>query len=180
MHKLNQHADRLIEMNVAELVKSLAASTRGWREYAYRSLQEEGCTDLSYRPKSGMSAVGWILAHQGAAYDFSLNMLLKGNDPKHPDLFYKYRGDSEDPGDWTGTSLEEINDYYSSTEKDFLEWVKKRSDEDLNSVLEGSDVPEYFRGKRVIDVIAFTFAHLNYHNGHLSAIKGDWCRHETS
>ncbi|MHA2209868.1 MAG: hypothetical protein ACXABV_11900, partial [Candidatus Thorarchaeota archaeon] len=67
-----------MEMNIADLVKSLAASTRAWREYALSSLQEEGCTDLSFRPKSGMSSLGWVLAHQGAAYDYALNMLLKG------------------------------------------------------------------------------------------------------
>jgi hypothetical protein len=76
-----------MDMNVADLVKSLAASTRTWREYAVLSLQQEGCTDLSYRPKSGMSAFGWILALQGAAYDYTLNMLVKGNPPRHPDLF---------------------------------------------------------------------------------------------
>ncbi|MFX1368889.1 MAG: DinB family protein [Promethearchaeota archaeon] len=165
-------------MNVTELIKSLAASTRDWREYALRNLQEEGCTDLSYRPKSGMSALGWVLAHQGAAYDFALNMLLKGDSPKYPDLFHKYRGDSEDPGDWSGHSLQEINDYYDLAEKDFIEWVEQRSNEDLNSVLEGSGIPQFFNGMRVIDVIAFTFTHLNHHNGHLSAIKGDWCKQQ--
>jgi len=163
-----------MKMNVADLVRSLAASTRAWREYALSCLQEEGCADLSYRPRSGMSSLGWVLAHQGAAYDYALNMLLKGNPPKHPELFYKYRGDSEDPGDWAGTSLQEINDYYDSTEKDFLEWAEQISDEGLNIVLDGPEVPQYFKGKRVIDVIAFTFTHLNHHNGHLSAIKEDW------
>jgi uncharacterized damage-inducible protein DinB len=167
----------LMEMNVADLVKSLAASTRAWRERALRSLQEEGCSDLSYRPRSGMSSIGWLLAHQAAAYDYTLNMLLKGNPPKNPDLFYAYRGDSEDKGDWAGNSLQEINDYYDSTENDFLNWADWISNNELNSVLAGSRIPQYFKGMRVIDVIAFTFTHLNHHNGHLSAIKGDWCQH---
>ncbi len=125
-----------------------------------------------------MSALGWVLAHQGAAYDYALNMLLKGNPPKHPDLFCKYRGDSEDLGNWSGHSLQEINDYYNSTEKDFIEWVEQRSDKELYCVLEGPEIPQFFRGKRVVDVIAFTFTHLNHHNGHLSAIKGDWCKQQ--
>lgn len=125
-----------------------------------------------------MSAVGWVLAHQAAAYDYTLNMLLKGNPPKHPELFYKYRGDSEDKGDWAGHSLQEINDYYNSTEKDFLEWAEKLSDKEISIALEEPRIPEFFRGMRVVDVIAFTFAHLNHHNGHLSAIRGDWCRRQ--
>lgn len=164
-------------MNIAVLVKSLAASTRAFRERGLRNLQEEGCSDLSYRPSSGMSSIGWLLAHQAAAYDYTLNMLLKGSPPKKPNLFYSYRGDSEDKGDWAGTSFQEINDYYDSSENDFLAWVEQASDKQLNRILEGPNIPQYFQGMQVIDVVAHTFAHLNHHNGHLSAIKGDWCRH---
>ena len=165
-------------MDVADLIKSLASTTRAWRERALQNLQEEGCSDLSYRPRSGMSSIGWLLAHQAAAYDYTLNMLIKGEPPKNPNLFFAYRGDSSDKGDWKGTSLQEINDYYDLTEKDLLAWFEQASEKELNRILEGPGTPQYYQGKRVIDAIADTFAHLNHHNGHLSAIKGDWCKQE--
>jgi hypothetical protein len=164
----------LIEMDATDLIKSLAAATRAWRERAFRNLQDEGCNDLSYRPRSGMSSVGWILAHQAAAYDYTLNMLIKDNPPKNPDLFFAYRGDSSDKGDWKGTSIQEINDYFDLTEKDLLAWSEQATDEELNRILEGPGTPQYYQGKRVIDALGDTFAHLNHHNGHLSSIKGDW------
>lgn len=164
----------LIEMNVRELVKSLVASTKAWRERALRNLQEEGCNDLSYRPKTGMSSIGWLLAHQAAAYDYTLNMLIRGGTLRNPHLFYSYRGDSNDDGNWRGTSLEEINDYYDSVESEFLRYFEQASGEELGRILEGPSIPQYFQGMRVIDAIADMFSHLNHHNGHLSAIKGDW------
>ncbi len=165
-------------MDVADFVKSLVAFTRAWRERALRDLQQQGCSDLSYRPRSGMSSTGWLLAHQAAAYDYTLNMLIKGNPPKRPDLFYFYRGDEGDKGDWAGTSPQEIDDYFDSAENDFLTWFEQASDEELNRILEGASTPQYYQGMRVIDAIADTFAHLNHHNGHLSAIKGDWFRQQ--
>jgi len=161
-----------MEMNVADLVRSLAAFTRAWREKAARGLREEGCSDLSFRPSNGMSSLGWLLAHQAAVYDFTLNVLIKGKPPERPDLFTKYTPGTE--GDWAGTPLKEIDAYYDSTESDFLAWSEQASAEELSRVLEGTSIPEYFRGMRVIDVIANAFVHLNHHNGHLSAIKGDW------
>jgi hypothetical protein len=166
----------LIAMDVKELVTSLATSTRVWRERALRELQEKGCSDLSYRPCTGMSSLGWLLAHQGAAYDYNLNMLIRGGAPKYPDMFYSYRGDSTDNGEWKGTSLDEINDYFNTTERDFLEWLENASAEELNRKFEGPKISQYYNGKRVIDAIADMFAHLNHHNGHLNAIKSDWCR----
>ena len=163
-------------MNVAEFCRSLALSTRAWRERALKTLIEEGCNDLAYRPRSGMSSIGWLLAHQGAAYDYTLNMLIKGGSPKNPDMFYAYRGDSNDPGDWVGTPLQDINDYFNTVERNLLSWFDQASDDELSRVLEGPTIPQYFRGKRVIDVIADMFAHLNHHNGHLSSVKGDWCQ----
>ena len=163
-------------MDVVELVNSLALSTRAWRERTLQTLIKEGCSDLSYRPKSGMSSIGWLLAHQGAAYDYILNMLIKGGSPKNPPMFYAYRGDSSDPGDWAGTPLQEINEYFDSVESDFLSWFEQASDEELSRRLEGPNTPQYFHGKRTIDAIADMFAHLNHHNGHLSSIKGDWCK----
>ncbi|MCW4039252.1 MAG: DinB family protein [Candidatus Bathyarchaeota archaeon] len=165
-------------MLVVEMIKSLAASTRAWRERVLRSLQETGCNDLSYRPRTGMSSIGWLLAHQAAAYDYTLNMLIGGKPPKNPDLFYSYRGDSSDKGDWKGTSIQEINNYFDSAEKDFLTWFEQASEEQLKHILEGTNIPQYYQGMRVIDAIADTFVHLNHHNGHLSAIKGDWYQRE--
>jgi len=166
----------VIEMNAKELVQSLSASTRTWRERTLQSLMENGCKDLSYRPGTGMSAFGWLLAHQAAAYDYTLNMLIKGGEPMNPNLFYSYRGDSSDDGNWKGTSLEDINDYFDLVEREFLNYFEQASDEELSRVLEGPNISQYFHDKRVIDAIADMFAHLNHHNGHLSAIKGDWCR----
>jgi hypothetical protein len=163
-------------MDVVELIRNLATATRVWRERVFQELQLEGCSDLSHRPRSGMSSVGWLFAHQAAAYDYVLNMLILGNPPKNPELFYLYRGDSNDKGDWAGTSFKEINDYFDSAERNFLSWFERTTDEELNRILAGSNIPQYFHGKRVIEVIADLFVHLNHHNGHLSAIKGDWCR----
>ena len=165
-------------MDVVELVRSLVITTKAWRERVIQELYELGCNDLSYRPQSGMSSFGWLLAHQAAAYDYTLNMLIKGGSPQNPELFFSHRGDSEDKGDWVGTSLQEIKEYYSSMESDFINWFEQASDDDLNRVFKGPDAPQYYQGKRVIEAIADTFVHLNHHNGHLSAIKGDWSRHK--
>ena len=165
-------------MNIVDFVESLVSSTRAWRESALLNLQEEGCTDLAHRPRSGMSAFGWLLAHQAAAYDYTLNMLIKEGEPRDSNLFYSYRGDSNDDGNWKGTSLAEINDYYDLVESEFLRYFEQASDEELSRILEGANTPDYYQGKRVIDAIADMFAHLNHHNGHLSAIKADWCRQD--
>ncbi|MHA2432995.1 MAG: hypothetical protein ACXADO_07205, partial [Candidatus Thorarchaeota archaeon] len=105
-----------------------------------------------------------------------LNMLIRGESPNRPDLFESYTPGTE--GDWAGTGLQEIDDYYDSSENDFLAWAEQAGKEEMSRILEGTSIPEYFRGMRVIDVIANAFVHLNHHNGHLSAIKGDWCRRE--
>jgi hypothetical protein len=165
-----------MEMNVADSVLSMAKHTRTWRQRAFEDLKENGCTDLSFRPSSGMSAVGWLLAHQATVYDFVLNMLIRGGSPKNPHLFRSYRGDSRDNGDWKGTPLQEINAYFDSSESDFLLWVVNASDKELNHRLDESCISEYHQGMRVIDTISDMYAHLNHHNGHLSAIKGDWCK----
>jgi len=77
----------LIEMSVVEFVKSMAKSTRTFRERAFQKMQKNGCDDLSFRPSTGMSAIGWLLTHQAVAYDFVLNELIRGKPPKNPDLF---------------------------------------------------------------------------------------------
>ena len=167
-------------MTVIDFVKSMVDSTRTFRERAFKSLQENGCSDLSYRPSTGMSAMGWLLAHQAAVYDFVLNMQIRGNPPKNPDFFYSYRGDSSDTGDWKGTPLQEIEAYYDSAESDFIYWIESTTVEELNGKMDESCPSPYHRGMRLINVISDMFAHLNHHNGHLSAIDGDWCRQKVS
>lgn len=114
-----------------------------------------------------MSSFGWLLAHQAAVYDYSLNVLIKGGSPKSPGLFTKHTPGTD--GDWTGVSLQEIEDYYTSSEEDLLAYVKDAADEQLLLVPE-HDVPATFRGMRVIDLIANAFVHLGHHIGHLNAI----------
>ncbi|MHA2350795.1 MAG: DinB family protein [Candidatus Thorarchaeota archaeon] len=77
-------------MNAVEFIKSMAKFTRTLRERAFRSLQKEGCNDLSFRPSTGMSSIGWLLAHQAAIYDFVLNLLIRGKPLKYPDFFDSY------------------------------------------------------------------------------------------
>lgn len=166
-------------MNV-DFVKSMVVFTRTFRERAFRNLQKNGCNDLSYRPSSGMSAIGWLLAHQAAVYDFVLNMLIRGNPPKYPDFFDSYSGGYSEQGDWIGTPLQEIEAYYDSTESDFLIWIENASAKELNRKLDDSCISQYHQGMRIIDVISDMFAHLNHHNGHLNAIKVDWCRQKES
>ncbi|UCE09676.1 MAG: DinB family protein [Candidatus Thorarchaeota archaeon] len=166
----------MIEMSVVDFVKSMVESTRVLRERAFQGLQENGCNDLAYRPSTGMSAVGWLLAHQAAVYDFVLNMLIRGGPPKSPDFFYSYRGDPSDTGDWIGTPLPEIEAHYGSAENDFLFWIENTSVEELNRELDESCISQYHQGMRIVDVISDMLAHLNHHNGHLNVIKNDWCR----
>jgi len=161
-------------MDSIDVIRSLVSTTRAWRERVVHELEETGFKDLAYRPCTGMSAYGWLLAHQGAVYDYNLNMLIRGGEPKYPDMFYSYRGDRTDNGDWKGTTLDDINNYFDSTERDFLEWIEHASEKELNRTLEGPNTPRYYHGKRIIDALTDMFAHLNHHNGHLSAIKGDW------
>jgi hypothetical protein len=167
-------------MSLVDFVKSMVESTRTLRERAFQSLQENGCNDLSYRPSTGISALGWLLAHQAVVYDFVLNMLIRGNPPKNPDFFYSYRGDSSDTGDWKGTPLHEIEAYYDSSENDFVFWIENTSAKELTRKLEETCISQYHQGMRIIDVISDMFAHLNHHNGHLNAIKVDWCRQKES
>ena len=180
MYKSIRSRATLIEMNV-EFVKSMFFFTRTLRERAFRGLQKNGCNDLSFRPSTGMSSIGWLLAHQAAVYDFVLNMLIRGNPPKNPDFFDSYSGgNSANTGDWIGTPLQEIEAYYDSTESDFLFWIENTPVEELSRKLDESCESQYHQGMRIIDVISDMFAHLNHHNGHLSAIKGDWCRQKES
>ena len=165
-----------MKMHLTELVRSLAKRTRVWRENAVKALNEAGCNDLHYRPDSGMSSLGWILAHQAAVYDYTLNVLIRSQSAKKPDLLDLYAPGTD--GAWEGTSRQEIEDYYDSGERDFLAWVENAKVSDFARVLKGDCIPKLFRRMRVVDVIANAFVHLNHHNGHLSAINGDWRRRQ--
>ncbi len=163
-------------MSSIDFVKSMVECTRNWRERAFQSLQENDCTDIAFRPSSGMSSIGWLLAHQAVVYDFVLNVLIQGTHLKKPDFFDIYGGSHSDQGDWKGTTLQEIEDYFDSTESDFLSWIENTTEDDMYRKLDESCPSRYHQGMRVLDVISDMFAHLNHHNGHLSAIDGDWCK----
>jgi uncharacterized damage-inducible protein DinB len=152
---------------MTDLAFSMAQRTRIWRERAIKAFQKLGNGNLGYRPASGMSSFGWLLAHQAAVYDYSLNVLIKGGSPKSPELFKAHTPGTD--GEWTGVSLQEIEDYYNTGEEALLAFIKDAADEQLITVPE-HDVPAPFRGMRVIDLIANTFVHLGHHNGHLNTI----------
>jgi hypothetical protein len=119
-----------------------------------------------------MSSLGWVLAHQAAVYDFSLNMLIKNGPPKNPVLFGLYTPGTS--GEWKGTSREEIDEYYDSCERDFLDYINAASEEDLERKIPEGNAPSFFVGMTVREVITNAFTHLNYHTGHLTAIRKDW------
>lgn len=162
-------------LDAIELIRSMVNRTRLWRGRAITTLREKGCTDLGYRPASGMASIGWILAHQAAVYDYSLNVLIKGGSAKRPEIFRKHTPGTD--GAWTGLSLPDIEDYYSSGEEDLLAYMEDATDEELISIPQHQEnMPAPFRGMRVIDLIANTFVHLGHHNGHLNAIEQDWVK----
>jgi hypothetical protein len=154
-------------LDVIELMRSMTQRIRIWRERAIKGYKKLNSDDLSYRPDSGMSSFGWLLSHQAAVYDYSLNVLIKGESPKNPELFRAHTPGTD--GDWTGVPLQEIEDYYTSSEEDLLAYVGDVTDEQLVLVPE-HDMPAPFKGMRVIDLIANTFVHLGHHIGHLNTI----------
>ncbi|TFG32399.1 DinB family protein [Candidatus Thorarchaeota archaeon] len=159
-------------MKDVDYFRLAANSTRKWRDMEMRLLEESGCHDLSYRPQTGMSSLGWVLAHQASVYDFSLNMLIKAGPPKNPELFKLYTPGTS--GDWAGTSKDEIETYYNSGEKDLLNWIDSASESDLERKIEKGKAPSYFVGMTVREVITSTFTHLDYHTGHLTALRKEW------
>jgi hypothetical protein len=161
-------------MNDFEYFQLAAKSTRTWREMEIRLLDESGCDDFAYRPCTGMSALGWVLAHQASIFDFSLNMLIKGGNPKNPELFNLYTPGTS--GDWAGTTRDEIEKYYDSGETDLLNWIETASESELETKIEGGNAPSFFVGMTIREVLTSTFTHLNYHTGHLTAIRKDWER----
>ncbi|MFW9849497.1 MAG: DinB family protein [Candidatus Thorarchaeota archaeon] len=158
-------------MGEKELIRQLAKTTRQWRERALKDILESGQSDLSYRPSSGMSSIGWLIAHQAAVYDFSLNMLLQKKSPINPDLFKAHVPGTT--GDWSGVSLDEMNVYYDECESALLDWVDNCESSEFERVIDGEDIPKFFRGMTVLEIFSNMFVHLNHHNGHLSSISGD-------
>ena len=116
-----------------------------------------------------MASLGWVLAHQASVYDFSLNMLIKAGSPKRPDLFKLYTPGTA--GDWVGTSLEEIKEYYDSGEHDLLEYVRNAGEDELENRIREGKAPSFFVGMTVREVITAMFTHINYHTGHLTSIR---------
>jgi len=159
-------------LNDIELFRLAAQSTRKWRDMEIRLLEEAECDDLSYRPQTGMSSLGWVLAHQASVLDFSLNMLIKAGPPQNPKLFKLYTPGTA--GDWAGTSREEIEEYYDASESDFLNWIEGASESDLERKIDKGKAPSFFVGMTVREVITSAFTHLDYHTGHLTAIRKDW------
>ncbi|MFW9844854.1 MAG: DinB family protein [Candidatus Thorarchaeota archaeon] len=159
-------------MKDIDLFRLAAQSTRKWREMEMQLLEEGGCTDLSHRPTTGMASLGWVLAHQASVYDFSLNMLIKAGPPKNSELFKLYTPGTT--GDWAGTSRDEIRKYYDSGEKDLLTWIEGASESDLERIIEKGKAPSFFVGMTIREVITSAFTHLDYHTGHLTAIRKDW------
>jgi len=158
-----------ISVNDYNLFKLAAAETRKWRDMEIRLIDETGHDDLSYHPKTGMASLGWVLAHQAAVFDFSLNMLIKVGPPKRPDLFKLYTPGTA--GDWAGTSREEIKEYYESGEHELLEFVRTASEDELEKRIQEGKAPSFFVGMTVREVITSTFTHIDYHTGHLTSIR---------
>lgn len=151
-----------------------AKSVRTWRDMEIRLISKSGCDDLSYRPRTGMSSYGWVLAHQAAIYDFSLNMLIKQGPPQYPELFKLYSPGTT--GEWMETPLTEIQEYYDASEKNLFEWAENADSTDFEKVIAEGTAPSFFVGMTHREVIANAFTHLNYHTGHLTAIRKDWER----
>jgi len=164
-------------MSDIDFVKSGLKASRTWRDLILSRCKEIGLEDLSYRPRTGMSAFGWILAHQAAVFDFSLNVLIKKKTPTNTELFASYRPGTD--GSWLGTGLDEINAYYDSGEFSMIEWVKSASDIDFERVIEEGTAPKFFVGMTVRDVIANMFSHLSFHSGQLESLRRDWLQQKS-
>jgi uncharacterized damage-inducible protein DinB len=152
-----------------DLFKLSANSTRKWRDMEIRLIDETGHDDLSYRPKTGMASLGWVLTHQASVYDFSLNMLIKAGPPKNQELFKLYTPGTA--GDWAGTSRDEIKEYYDSGERELLEYIQTANEDELERKIEEGKAPSFFVGMTVREVVTSIFTHINYHTGHLTSIR---------
>jgi len=161
-------------MSDIDFIQAGLKAVRTWREDVISRIKETGLDDLSYRPSTGMSEFGWVLAHQAAVFDFSLNVLIKQETPVNTELFGLYRPGTE--GEWSGISYEEIQDYYDSGELAILEWAQSESESDFKRVIEEGTAPNFFVGMTVYEVISNMFSHLSYHTGQLAALGRDWMK----
>lgn len=159
-------------MGEIEFIRHMVQTTRDYRERVLKTITESGLEDLSFRPSTGMSSMGWLLTHQAGVYDFSLNMLVKGQPATKPELLMSHTPGTS--GDWTGIPLESIKEYYDIAEHSFLEWVETEMSGDLERVLTGDKIPQYFRGMTVRILLTHLFSHLNRHTGHLEALGRDF------
>jgi hypothetical protein len=164
-------------MSDIDFVKSGLKASRTWRDLILSRCEEVGLEDLSYRPRTGMSAFGWILAHQAAVFDFSLNVLIKKQNLTKKEMFDLYRPGTD--GSWAGTGLNEINAYYDSGESSMINWVESASDSDFEEIIEEGTAPKFFVGMTVRDVIANMFSHLSFHSGQLESLRRDWLQQKS-
>ncbi|MFX1255017.1 MAG: DinB family protein [Promethearchaeota archaeon] len=162
-------------MTEIEFIKSALRQARKWRERIMTELVEVGCIDLSFRPSNGMSSLGWLLAHQAAVLDFSLNVIIKKKTIKNTRMFEHYRPGTS--GEYDGVSLEAIRQYYDSGERDLLDWVENVDSGEMMRVIQEGEAPTFFVGMTIYEVLAAMFTHLNFHTGHLSAFMRDWKHH---
>ena len=154
------------------LIKDAIRHLDSWRRAELSQIAASGLTDLSYRPRSGMSSLGWVLAHQVSVFDFTLNGVIKRTTLMYPDLFRSYKPGTN--GEWNGVSLERIQEYQKSCEETFLHWVESVNSNELSRVIEDKTLPSFFVGKTVRQVIMDMVCHINTHTGHLGAIRRDW------
>ena len=157
-------------MSDIENFQLAAKSVRQWRDMEIKLLTEAGCDDYCFRPSTGMSSYGWLLAHQAAIYDFSVNMLIEQGPPMNPELFELYRPGTT--GDWAETPISEIQEYFDATEANLLKWVKKATSADFERVIEKG--PSFFIGMTNREALMNAFTHLNYHTGHLASLRREW------
>jgi uncharacterized damage-inducible protein DinB len=163
-------------MTDIEFIKTGLKTIRKWRDLELSRIRESGLTDLSYRPRTGMSELGWVLAHQAAVFDFSLNVLIKGEKPTNTALFDSYRPGTD--GTWTGVTLDEIDEYYDSGESAIVEWTSSVEKEEFERVIQEGTAPNFFVGMTIREVIASMFSHVSYHTGQISSLGRDWLQKE--
>lgn len=162
-------------MTEAEFMIDTVDRVRAWREEEISKMTVAGLIDLSYRPKSEMSSLGWVLAHQAAVYDFTLNFVIRGLKKGHSNFVKTFENHLPGTsGDWDGTDISRIQEYYDFSEQAFLDWLKDGGRDDLERLIDDESIPKFFTGKTVRQVITDMFCHLNYHSGHLTAIRRDW------
>ena len=159
-------------MTDMEFIKAGLKTIRTWRDLEFSRIRESGLADLSYRPRTGMSELGWVLAHQAAVFDFSLNVLIKGGKPTNTTLFDSYRPGTD--GTWTGVTMEEIDEYYTSGESAILEWASSVEKDEFERIIQEGTAPTFFVGMTIREVITNMFSHISYHTGQMAALGRDW------